>query len=61
MARAITHNIDDVVRRLNTYQRVDLPKAAQITMKRFGFDFAKRYLPGYMKAVFESPINSPST
>ena len=55
MARAITHNIDDVVRRLNTYQRVELPKAAQTTMKRFGFDFAKRYLPGYMKAVFESP------
>ena len=55
MATAITHNIDDVVRRLNTYQRVDLPKAAQTTMKRFGFDFAKRYLPGYMKAVFESP------
>jgi len=57
MARAITHNIDDVVRRLNTYQRVDLPKAARRTMHQFGFDFAKRYMPGYMKTVFERPNN----
>jgi len=57
MAAAITHNIDDVIRRLNTFQRVDLPRATRKTMSEFGYDFAKRYLPGYMKAVFQNPNN----
>jgi hypothetical protein len=55
MAAAITHNIDDVIQRLNTFQRVDLPRATRRTMSQFGYDFAKRYVPGYMKAVFDRP------
>ena len=57
MAAAITHNIDDVIKRLSFFERVDLPKATRRTMSQFGFDFAKRYVPGYMKAVFQSPNN----
>lgn len=57
MAAAITHNIDDVIKRLSLFERVDLPKATRRTMSQFGFDFAKRYVPGYMKAVFQSPNN----
>lgn len=57
MAAAITHNIDAVVKGLTSYQRVDLPKAARRTVNQFGYDFAKRYVPGYMKAVFQRPNN----
>ena len=57
MAAAITHNIDAVVKGLTTYQRIDLPRAARRTMHEFGYDFAKRYVPGYMKAVFQRPNN----
>jgi hypothetical protein len=57
MAAAITHNIDAVVKGLTTYQRTDLPRAARKTMHEFGYDFAKRYVPGYMKAVFQRPNN----
>lgn len=57
MAAAITHNIDAVVKGLTTYQRVDLPKATRRTINQFGYDFAKRYVPGYMKAVFQRPNN----
>jgi hypothetical protein len=57
MAAAITHNIDAVVKGLTTYQRVDLPKATRRTVNQFGYDFAKRYVPGYMKAVFQRPNN----
>ena len=57
MARAITHNIDDVVRRLNTYQRVDLPKATRRTMHLLGYQIARKDVPKYMKEVFENPNN----
>ena len=57
MAAAITHNVDAVIKGLTTYQRVDLPKAARRTVHEFGYDFAKRYVPGYMKAVFQRPNN----
>lgn len=57
MAATITHNIDAVIKRLNTFQRVDLPRATRRTMSEFGHDFSKRYLPGYMKAVFQNPNN----
>ena len=57
MAAVISHNIDQIVNRLTTLQRTDLPNAAKKTMHEFGFEFAKRYMPGYMKAVFQSPNN----
>lgn len=57
MAAAITHNIDEILNRVTIFQRVDLPRAARKTMSQFGYDFAKRYLPGYMKAVFQNPNN----
>ena len=57
MADVITHNIDQIVNRLTTLQRADLPRAARRTVNQLGFDLAKRYLPEYMKTVFESPNN----
>ena len=57
MADVLTHNIDQIVNRLTTFERVDLPKATRRTVNQLGFDLAKRYLPGYMKTVFESPNN----
>lgn len=55
MAASITHNIDQVVNRLTTFQRVDLPRATRTTMSRLGYTLAKRDVPGYMKAVFDNP------
>ena len=57
MTATITHNIDQVVNRLTAFQRTDLPRAARSTMHGIGHDLAKRYLPGYMKAVFKNPNN----
>ena len=57
MADVITHNIDQIVNGLTTFQRTDLPRAARRTVNQLGYDLAKRYLPGYMKTVFESPNN----
>ena len=57
MADVLTHNIDQIVNRLTTFERVDLPRATRRTVNQLGFDLAKRYLPGYMKTVFESPNN----
>ena len=57
MADVITHNIDQVVNRLTAFQRTDLPRAARRTVNQLGHDLAKRYLPGYMKAVFKNPNN----
>ena len=38
MAIIITHNIDAVIKQLDTYQRSHLPKAASQALKSFGFD-----------------------
>ena len=38
MARIITHNIDAVIKQLDTFQRSHLPKAASQALKSFGFD-----------------------
>ena len=55
MAAAITHNIDDVIKRLSAFQRVDLPRATRTTMSLLGYTLAKRDVPGYMQAVFDRP------
>jgi hypothetical protein len=55
MAATITHNIDAVIKRLNTFQRVDLPRATRRTMSNLGYTLAKRDVPGYMEAVFDRP------
>ena len=55
MADVLTHNIDQIVNRLTTLQRVDLPKATRRTVNQLGFDLARRDLPQYMRAVFDRP------
>tara|TARA_Y100000361_G_scaffold152053_1_gene170664 strand:+ start:1111 stop:1848 length:738 start_codon:yes stop_codon:yes gene_type:complete len=55
MADVLTHNIDQIVNRLTTLQRVDLPRAARRTVNQLGFDLARRDLPQYMRAVFDRP------
>ena len=57
MADVLTHNIDQIVNRLTTLQRVDLPKATRRTVNQLGFDLARRDLPQYMRAVFDRPNN----
>ena len=37
MADVLTHNIDQIVNRLTTLQRVDLPKATRRTVNRSAF------------------------
>ena len=54
MADVITHNIDQIVNRLTAFQRTDLPKAARRTVSQLGFDLARKDLPQYMSAVFET-------
>jgi len=56
MADVLTHNIDQIVNRLTTLQRVDLPKATRRTVNQLGFDLARRDLPQYMQAVFDNPV-----
>ena len=55
MADVLTHNIDQIVNRLTTLQRVDLPKATRRTVNQLGFDLARRDVPQYMRAVFDRP------
>ena len=55
MADVLTHNIDQIVNRLTTLQRVDLPKATRRTVNQLGFDLARRDVPQYMRAVFDNP------
>ena len=57
MADVITHNIDLVVKDLAVFQRTVLPRAAKSTVHKLGYELSKRYLPGYMKAVFKNPNN----
>lgn len=57
MAAAITHNIDDVIKRLSTFERVDLPRATRRTMFETGKKIARTTVPEYMKQVFENPNN----
>lgn len=56
MADVLTHNIDQIVNRLTTLQRVDLPKATRRTVNDLGFDLARKDLPQYMRAVFDNPV-----
>lgn len=56
MADVITHNIDQIVNRLTTLQRTDLPRAARRTVSQLGFDLARKDLPQYMSAVFDNPV-----
>ena len=56
MADVLTHNIDQIVNRLTTLQRVDLPKATRRTVNQLGFDLARKDLPQYMQAVFDNPV-----
>ena len=55
MADVLTHNIDQIVNRLTTLQRVDLPKATRRTVNQLGFDLARRDVPQYMRATFDNP------
>ena len=57
MAASITHNIDNVIKDLTTFQRVTLPKAARTTMSRLGYTLAKKDIPRYMKEVYNNPNN----
>lgn len=57
MADVITHNIDEVIKGLTTFQRTALPRAAKSTVHKLGYELSKRYLPGYMKTVFKNPNN----
>lgn len=57
MAASITHNIDKVIKDLNTYQRTTLPRAARTTMSRLGYTLAKKDIPRYMKEVYNNPNN----
>ena len=57
MADVITHNIDEVIKDLTTFQRTVLPRAAKSTVHKLGYELSKRYLPGYMKTVFKNPNN----
>jgi len=56
MADVLTHNIDQIVNRLTTFQRTALPKATRRTVSQLGFDLARKDLPQYMKAVFDNPV-----
>ena len=56
MADVLTHNIDQIVNRLTTFQRTALPKATRRTVSQLGFDLARKDLPQYMKAVFDDPV-----
>jgi len=57
MADVLTHNIDQIVNRLTTLERVDLPRAARRTMHLLGFQISRKDVPKYMKEVFDSPNN----
>ncbi len=57
MADVLTHNIDQIVNRLTTLQRVDLPEASRRTMHLLGYQIARKDAPRYMKEVFENPNN----
>ena len=56
MADVLTHNIDQIVNRLTTFQRTALPKATRRTVSQLGFDLARKDLPQYMQAVFDNPV-----
>lgn len=55
MADVLTTNIDQVINRLNLYQRTVLPRAARRTVNQLGFDLARKDVPQYMQAVFDRP------
>jgi len=59
MTVILTHNIDKIVTRLSTYERVEVPRACRRTVNQLGFDLAKVATPQYMDAVFDRP--SPFT
>jgi hypothetical protein len=57
MTAVISHNIDGVIKKLTTFERVDLPRATRRTMHVLGNQIARKDVPKYMKQVFENPNN----
>ena len=55
VAKAVTHNIEQVIQSLTLYQRTKLPKACRTFVNLIGYDMAKKYVPDYMNTVFENP------
>ena len=58
MMKIITHNIDAVIKQLDTYQRSHLPKAASQALKSFGFD-SRELLQKEMDTKFGSVSLTP--
>jgi len=56
MTVTLTHNIDKIINRLSTYERVDVPRAARRTVSQLGYDLAQKDIPQYMEAVFNQPV-----
>tara|TARA_R100000482_G_scaffold116118_1_gene59244 strand:+ start:366 stop:1151 length:786 start_codon:yes stop_codon:yes gene_type:complete len=57
MSSTIEHNIDNVVKQLDIYQKSVLPKAAKTALNTMVYYLAKKYVPNYMRQVFRAPVN----
>ena len=57
MSFTIEHNIDNVVKQLDIYQKSVLPKAAKTALNVMAYDLAKKHVPNYMRQVFRAPVN----
>ena len=56
MARSIETNVTSVINNLTLLQRRHIPSAAKASVKRAGFQLAKRRLPEHMRSTFDNPV-----
>lgn len=56
MARSVETNVTSVINNLTLLQRRHIPSAARASVKRAGFQLAKRRLPEHMRNTFDNPV-----